>query len=51
MIGKTPTASQLKWLTYYAGIWIWEGVFVVFLASIEASEVFFNQEPERPELT
>jgi hypothetical protein len=46
---KTGTTSRLQGLTYCAGIWIWEGVFVVCLASIEASEILFNQERQRPE--
>jgi hypothetical protein len=38
--------SSAHWptLTCWAGIWIWEGVFIVFLASIETGEIFLNQE-------
>ena len=38
--------AKLHWLTYCAGIWIREGVFVAFFASIETSDILFNQEPE-----
>lgn len=33
-------------LTCSARIWIWEGVFIVFIASIETSEILFNQDRE-----
>ena len=41
-------ASFRLWptLTLCAGIWIWEGVFVAFFASIETSEIFFDEERE-----
>jgi len=31
------------------GMWVCEGVLIVFIASIEACEILFNQEGERPE--
>lgn len=50
-IANTGIASQLQGLTYCAGTWIWEGVFVVFFASIKTSEILFNQNPEGPEVS
>lgn len=35
-------------LTFYAGVWVREGVFLVFFASIEAGKILLNQERERP---
>ena len=32
-----------------AGMWVCEGVMVVVIASIEACEILFNEEGERPE--
>jgi hypothetical protein len=44
-------ASFQRWLTQTscAGIWICEGIFIVFLASIEAGEILLNQERKCPE--
>ena len=37
---------QLPTLTCLAGVWIWEGVFVLFVVSIETGKIFLNQDRE-----
>ena len=49
--------SEFAWqlrsngLACCAGIWVREGVFIVFFASIEAGEILLNQERKRPQVS
>jgi hypothetical protein len=40
--GRIANIQHRRTLTRCADIWIWESVLVVFVASIEASEIFLN---------